>query len=77
MDDYGEDSPWIGEVKTLFEFPDGFEFEKQHDWLIVDGSLVHDPLPEPEPAIDPNKQRMDEIEAALCELAEMITGGGK
>ena len=30
------------------------------------------PMPEP----DPNEQRMNEIEAALIELAAMLAGGG-
>lgn len=31
-------------------------------------------IPQPEP--DPNEVRMNEIEAALIELAAMLTGGG-
>jgi len=59
------------------DFPEDFDFVKQSEWRIEDEKLIHDPLPKPEPAIDPSQQRMDEIEEALCELAEMIVGGGK
>lgn len=32
-----------------FTFPDDFDFAVQSEYRIVDGELVHDPLPEPEP----------------------------
>lgn len=53
--------------------PDG----KLCDYLYVNGSYVFDPLPEPEipmPEPDPNEIRMQEIEAALIELAAMLGG---
>ena len=30
---------------TQFDLPDDFDFATQSDWRIVDGALVHDPLP--------------------------------
>lgn len=49
-----------------------------YDYLYVDGHYVFDPLPEPEmpkPEPDPNEVWKTEIEAALIELAAMMTGG--
>lgn len=35
------------EGMTEFEFPDDFDFNLQNDYRIVDGELIHDPLPVP------------------------------
>lgn len=40
---------------------------------ILEMKLLEAELPQPEP--DPNEQRMNEIEAALIELAALIAGG--
>ena len=37
-----------------FDFPEGFDFERQADWLIQDGVLISDPLPEPKSIQDPS-----------------------
>lgn len=42
-----------GPGEFSFDFPDGFDFERQSDWKIIDGALVYDPVPEPEPIPDP------------------------
>lgn len=46
------------EGMTEFEFPDDFDYENQSDYRIVDGELVHDPLP----MLDEAKQYEEEIE---------------
>lgn len=46
------------EGMTEFEFPDDFDYENQSDYRIVDGELVHDPLP----MSDEAKQYEEEIE---------------
>ena len=46
------------EGMTEFEFPDDFDYENQSDYRIVDGELIHDPLPMPDEA----KQYEEEIE---------------
>lgn len=32
--------------EDIFDFPEDFNFSKQYDYKIVDGQLVHDPVPE-------------------------------
>lgn len=46
------------EGMTEFEFDDDFDYENQSDYRIVDGELVHDPLP----MSDEAKQYEEEIE---------------
>ena len=46
------------EGMTEFEFPDDFDYENQSDYRIVDGELIHDPLP----MSDEAKQYEEEIE---------------
>ena len=29
---------------TEVELPDGYDLERQQDWRLVDGALVHDPV---------------------------------
>lgn len=36
----------FAEGMAEFDFPEGFDFERQSEYRIVDGELVHDP-PEP------------------------------
>lgn len=35
--------------EDIFDFPEGFDFDKQLDYKIIDGELVHDPIQEPDP----------------------------
>ena len=51
-----------------FDFPVGFQFSLQNEFLIVDGKLVHDPLPAPEP--QPTIQ--DQVNDLTLVVAEMI-----
>lgn len=44
----------VGDGEFTFEFPDDFDFMKQRDYLIVNGTeLVYDPITLPELPIDP------------------------
>ena len=52
--------------------PEGWEPERQHDWRLEDGALVHDPLPEASP-IPTDAERLAALEAAMLET---ILGGG-
>lgn len=59
-----------------FEFPEDFDFTKQHEYRIVDGELVHDPLPEPaESQISNLKVQLAETDYAVIKVYEsMVTG---
>lgn len=50
-----------------FDFPDGFDFAVQSEYRIVDGELVHDPLPmtEEELAYQEERERRRQLEAAI------------
>lgn len=48
------------------DFPEGFDFLAQRDWRIVDGELVHDPLP-PDPG-----ERIAELKAKLSETDYVV-----
>lgn len=59
-----------------FEFPEGFDFAAQNEYRIVDGELVHDPLPEPtESLIAALKAKLGETDYIVIKMAEAgITG---
>lgn len=52
---------------TEFEFPEGFDFASQSEYRIVDGELVHDPLPptEEELAHQQEMEHRRQVEAAI------------
>lgn len=54
-----------------FEFTEGFEIGTEHDYKLVDGQLVYDPLPIPE-AQPTMTERLEALEAAM---RDMILGG--
>ncbi|MBR4081485.1 MAG: hypothetical protein IKK21_06870, partial [Clostridia bacterium] len=62
-----------GEGDFAVEMPADFSPENLQDWVIVDGAAVYDPLPAPAEPV-PLHQRMDEVEAAIMELAALIGG---
>lgn len=62
-----------GEGDFAVEMPADFSPENLRDWVIVGGKPVFDPLPAPEEPV-PLNQRMDEVEAAIMELAALIGG---
>ncbi len=72
------DSP-LGPDAIEVDFPDGFDMMTMYEYRVVDGALVHDPLP-PEPSAPaPDallNARMQEIEGALVELAGIVMEGG-
>lgn len=59
-----------------FEFPEDFDFSLQNEYRIVDGELVHDPLPEPpELQIANLKSQLAETDYAVIKVYEsMVTG---
>lgn len=50
-----------------YDFPADFDFSKQYDYKIIDGELVHDPIPEAEP----EPSQFDIIEAQVTYTAMM------
>ena len=52
--------------------PDDFEMERHGDWRMVNGEMVHDPLPEPAPQPDPMEAlgiRVAAVEAGQADQA--------
>ena len=49
---------YAGTDMYAFDFPDDFDFLKQHDYRIVDGELVHDPLPPDESEVLAERERL-------------------
>ena len=49
-----------------FDFPEDFDFGAQSDYQIVDGELIHDPLPESEEKIkmEEESERQDQLQKA-------------
>lgn len=64
----------FAEGMVEFDFPEGFDFDAQHEYRIVDGELVHDP-PEPtegEPEATPlDRQREQVVAVAMAQVAQM------
>lgn len=60
------DVPEYAEGMQEFELPDDFDFLKQYEYRIVDGELVHDPLPPTDEEIEAQKQekRREQMETA-------------
>lgn len=56
---------------TPFDFPDDFDFSKQAEYRIVDGELIHDPLP-PDPNIEISnlKTKLAETDYVVTKIAE-------
>lgn len=58
------------------EFPDDFEFCGQYEYRVVDGQLVHDPLPDPpETRIAKLKQQLDDTDYVIVKMAESSVTG--
>lgn len=62
----------LGEGEFEFDFPQDFDFTRQRDWRLVEGELVHDPLPEEPPQMPSLQEQVDAISAALLEI---VLGG--
>ena len=58
-----------------FDFPDDFNINTQNEYRIVDGELVHDPLPEsPETQIADLKAKLAETDYVVIKVYEaMVT----
>lgn len=57
-----------------FDFPEGFDFSRQHEWRIVGGELVHDP-PQPteeELAAEEGRERARQLDAAVPMLLSAV-----
>ena len=74
------------EVATPQAWADGLAGVDPLDWRLVDGALVYEPLTEEDDPVEAavvevaalaaeNAVRLDEQDAALCELAAILTGG--
>lgn len=62
-----------------FTFPDDFDFAAQNEYRIVDGELVHDPLPKPEPEPAPWEEAVttaNEAKAAAEEAKAIARSAG-
>ena len=56
------------------DFPEGFDFSRQGEWRVVDGTLVHDP-PRPteeELAAEEGRERARQLEAAVPMLLSAV-----
>lgn len=59
-----------------FEFPDDFDFNTQYEYRIVDGELIHDPLPDPpEMQIARLKNKLAETDYAVIKVYEAMVIG--
>lgn len=69
-------SEYASEDMTEFTFPDDFDFGIQNEYRIVDGELVHEPLPDPpEVKIAQLKANLSETDYVVTKLAEMMLTG--
>ena len=60
------DVPEYAEGMQEFDLPEDFDFSRQHEYRIVDGELVHDPLPPTDEEIEAQNQakRREQMETA-------------
>lgn len=67
---------YAGSDMFAFTFPDDFDFSTQNEYRIVEGELVHDPLPEPvDLQISELKQKLYDTDYAVIKVYEsMVTG---
>lgn len=64
------------DMRVPVEFPDDFDFMNQHEYRVVDGQLVHDPLPDPpETRIAKLKQQLDDTDYVIVKMAESSVTG--
>lgn len=67
---------YADETYFEFDFPEDFQWIYQSDYRIVDGELIHDPLPEPpQIQIQTLKGKLDQTDYAVIKVYEaMVTG---
>lgn len=53
--------------ENVFDFPEGFNFNLQYDYKIINDELIYDPIPEPEA----EASQLDIIEAQVTYTAMM------
>ena len=67
---------FAGEDAFEFEFPEDFDFAIQDEYKIVNGELIHDPLPEdPNIRISELKQKLQQTDYVVIKLAESSLTG--
>lgn len=68
-----ESEKWAFGMVEL-DFPEGFDFSRQGEWRVVDGTLVHDPLPptEEELAAEEGRERARQLDAAVPMLLSAV-----
>lgn len=70
-----ENEEYTDDSYVEFDFPEGFDFERQSEYRIVDGELVHDP-PQPadeELAAREDAERQAQMRAAVPMLARAMS----
>lgn len=67
---------YAGTEMFAFTFPDDFDFSLQNEYRIVEGELIHDPLPEPvDSQITELKRKLLETDYTVIKVYEaMVTG---
>lgn len=50
----------LGDGELFIDEPEGFEFDEHRDWRVINGELIRDPLPIPQPI------------NIMADLAEMV-----
>ena len=62
---------YAGDAYFELDFPEGFDFSRQGEWRVIDGELIHDPLPptEEEQAAAEEAERRAQIDLAIPMLA--------
>lgn len=57
------------EEQFLFDYPESFEFSSIHDYKIVDGKLIHEPIIYPE--LEPQPTETEKLRADIDYIAVM------
>lgn len=71
-----EEERFAGPDWILIEYPDDFDFEIQDQYRVVDGELIHDPLPEPaDIQIARLKNKLAETDYAVIKVYEAMVIG--
>lgn len=59
----------------VIDLPDDFDTLYMRDYRVVDGQLVHDPLPKPEPEPSETEIMRQQIEQLQAQINILIGGG--
>lgn len=64
------------DTRVIVDFPDDFDFVTHHEYRVVDGKLVHDPLPDPpEVAIEKLKRQLADTDYVVVKMSESSVTG--